>query len=87
MANAKRVTRKKSPKTTRRAMTKIMPECAVECTEEDMYVVFDGVRIAKRGKPNTPQAKAWISLQPGFAVYNTADLSEIIIELNGTRLQ
>jgi len=52
-------------------VTKKVPECAVEITETDMYVVYAGVRIAKRGKPGTPQAKTWISLEPGYAVYNT----------------
>jgi hypothetical protein len=30
----------------------------------DMYVVFDGVRIAKRA----PQAHTWVSLEPGYRV-------------------
>src|SRR5215813_3730373 len=50
----------------RRAMTKKKgPECIVEITKTDIYVVYDGVRIAKRGKPGTPQAKTWIPLEPG----------------------
>jgi hypothetical protein len=61
-------------------MIKKAPECAVECTGKEMYVVFDGVRIAKRGKRGTPQAKIWVSLEPGYAVYDTADLSQIVIE-------
>jgi hypothetical protein len=30
--------------------------CHVEANETDMYVVYDGIRITKRGHPNTPQA-------------------------------
>ena len=67
----------------RRAMTKKKgPECIVEITKTDIYVVYDGVRIAKRGKPGTPQAKTWIPLEPGFAVHNTPDLSEIVVVCN-----
>jgi len=34
----------------------------------DIYVVVDGQRIAKRGRPRTPQAGTWVSLQPGWTV-------------------
>ena len=49
------------------------PECVVEAVPEDpshpdgatdMYLIFDGRRIAKRGKPGTPHAMTWISLEP-----------------------
>ena len=82
MANAKlkSPTSKESPKTTRRPMKKKqVPECIVEITKTDIYVVYDGIRIAQRGKPGTPQAKTWISLEPGYEVFNTPDLSEIVV--------
>ena len=56
-------------------------------TETDMFVHFDGRRIAKRGHPNTPHAGKWIALEPGFAVYDAPDLSSITIEFNGVRVQ
>jgi hypothetical protein len=66
MTNAKRASRKTSSKTTRRPMTnEQVPECIVQITETDIYVVYDGIRIAQRGRPGTPQAKTWISLEPG----------------------
>jgi hypothetical protein len=34
----------------------------------DIFVSVDGVNIAKRGRPNTPQAKTWVSLEPGWSV-------------------
>jgi hypothetical protein len=46
------------------------PECAVETVPEDpshpdgatdTYLIFDGRRIAKRGKPGTLHAMTWIS--------------------------
>jgi hypothetical protein len=30
----------------------------------DIYLIFDGRRIAKRGKPGTLHAMTWISLEP-----------------------
>jgi FtsP/CotA-like multicopper oxidase with cupredoxin domain len=42
---------------------------------DEVYVVFAGMRIAKRGNPGTPQAGTWISLEPGFQVaVNGAEL-------------
>ena len=49
-------------------MTNMPPECVVEETGTETFVVLDGVRIARRGKPNTPQAGTWIFLQPGYQV-------------------
>ena len=64
-----------------------VPECLVEITETDIYVVYHGVRIAERGKPGTPQAKTWISLEPGYVVFNTPDLSEIVVGRTDPRIQ
>ena len=35
-----------------------------------IFVVADGIRIAKRGGPGTPQAKTWVSLEPGWKVFD-----------------
>jgi hypothetical protein len=34
----------------------------------DVFIVVDGVKIAKCGHPNTPQDKTWISIEPGWIV-------------------
>jgi hypothetical protein len=62
-------------------MTNMPPECVVEVTEAgtDTFVVLDGVRIAKRGRPNTPQAGTWILLQPGYQVSESKDGSKIVV--------
>ena len=36
---------------------KEVPECIVEITKTDIYVVYGGVRIAKRGKARYPSSK------------------------------
>jgi len=65
------------------------PPAAVEQTEDDCFVLYGGRRIAKRGKPNTPHAKQWVSLEPGFVVRDVrdnADRTAITIELYGVRV-
>jgi hypothetical protein len=51
---------------------------------EDMFVVRNGKKIAKRGHPGTLQAtKAWISLEPGWQVFDADDGHAIEIVLPG----
>jgi hypothetical protein len=63
------------------------PQAAIESDGADLFVVFDGVRIAKRGHPNTPQARTWVALEPGFKVYSNHDHSTITVEKDGVRIQ
>jgi hypothetical protein len=58
----------------------------IEIDGKDIFIVFDGVRIAKRGHYNTPQARTWVPLEPVFAVYSNHDHSQITIEKNGVRV-
>jgi hypothetical protein len=50
-----------------------------------MFVVFDGVRIARRGRRGTPQARTWVSIEPGFAVYDYP--AGIVVIRDGIRVQ
>jgi hypothetical protein len=34
----------------------------------DVFVLIDGMKIAKRGQPDTPHAHTWIMLEPGWFV-------------------
>jgi hypothetical protein len=34
----------------------------------DVFVLVDGMKIAKRGLPDTPHAETWIMLEPGWTV-------------------
>jgi predicted peroxiredoxin len=75
----------------KRRAQKEHPPAAIEAAktgenEVTVFVVFNGVRIAKRGKPNTPQARTWIPLEPGYEVLSPPDLSEVIIIHNGVRM-
>jgi hypothetical protein len=61
------------------------PECIIEFTGEDVFMVFNGVKIAKRGHPKTPQAGTWVSLEPGWRVFGGK--SDLVVEYEGTRVQ
>jgi hypothetical protein len=44
---------------------------------DEIFVVLDGVRIARRGYPGTPEAGTWVSLVPGWIVRATAESSRV----------
>jgi hypothetical protein len=57
----------------------------VESDGGDLFVVVDGRRIAKRGHPDTPEARTWIPIVPDvLAVVDETD-SSIIIKYAGYR--
>jgi hypothetical protein len=41
-----------------------------ETGQDELYFVVDGQRIAKRGHPNTPQARTWVPLIEGVTFYD-----------------
>jgi hypothetical protein len=57
----------------------------MECTGDDIFIVFDGLRIAKRGHPDTPQAKTWVPLEPGWRVLDGPN--SFSIDYDGVRVQ
>jgi hypothetical protein len=66
------------------------PPFEVQTDGTDLYAVFHGVRIAKRGAKGTPQARTWISLEPGYRVrdeYGERGALTIVIEYCFTRVQ
>ena len=66
------------------------PPFEVQSDGTDLYAVFHGVRIAKRGAKGTPQARTWISLEPGYRVrdeYGERGALTIVIEYCFTRVQ
>jgi hypothetical protein len=57
--------------------------CRVEGSKgdrQDMVIIADGVRIAKRGHPGTPQARTWVSLEPGWSVLDGPGLRYLEIK-------
>jgi hypothetical protein len=43
----------------------------------DSFVLADGVKSAKLGDPDTPQAGTWIPLEPGWIVRDGPDGIEV----------
>jgi hypothetical protein len=58
----------------------------LDFTGEDVFVMANGLRIAKRGHPDTHQAGTWISLEPGWTVVSSSDLRELMITKDGARV-
>jgi len=52
---------------------KYKDECVMRSTGTDLYIVYRGKEIAKRGHPDTSHAKQWISIEPGYTVHDTKD--------------
>jgi hypothetical protein len=46
------------------------PKCEMIGDGEAIYIVLEGVKIGKRRKPGAPQARTWVSLEPGYAVFD-----------------
>jgi hypothetical protein len=55
----------------------------IESDGTDIFVVANGLKIAKRGHPGTRHAKTWILLERGWSVESAADHSEIIVTHDG----
>jgi hypothetical protein len=58
----------------------------IESAPDGLYVVVNGLRIAKRGAPDTPQAGTWVSLEPGWAAISSPDLEELVVTRDGVRI-
>ena len=53
---------------------------AIESDGIDVFVVYNGVRIAKRGDPNTEPAGTWVSLNPCYRVRDKDYPAKLIVE-------
>jgi hypothetical protein len=51
----------------------------------DLFIVAAGVKITKRGRPNTPYAKTWVSLEPGWRVFD--DRHSMVVEYKPNKAQ
>jgi hypothetical protein len=61
----------------------------VETDPDALFIVLDGIKIAKRGEPGSPQAKTWVSLEPDWKVFDgpdNGDEDSILIEHHGVRV-
>ena len=68
------------------AMTTTFMQVSIECEGSDIFVIADGVKIAKLGHPGTPQANTWLSLEPGWTVRECDDGESIEVEYKRQRM-
>jgi len=61
-------------------------QVSIECEGSDIFVVADGIKIAKLGHPGTPQANIWVSLEPGWTVRACDDGDSIEVEYKRQRM-
>jgi hypothetical protein len=61
-------------------------EVKMEWEGMDVFVVANGMKIARRGDEGTPQAKTWISLEPGWRVFDGPHAT-IAVEYTPPRVQ
>jgi len=45
----------------------------MESDGRDIFIVIDGVRVAKRGRLGTPEASTWVTLVSGWGIRDAAD--------------
>jgi hypothetical protein len=55
--------------------TEVAPGIVMHFDGYDLFVIVNGVKVAKRGHPNTPEARTWISLDPRFEAQGEYDWS------------
>ena len=60
-----------------------MTEASIESDGIDVFVVYNGTRIAKRGHPNTPQDGTWVPLEPGYRVLDKDYPVKLVVERDG----
>jgi len=53
---------------------------------EDLFVVVDGVKIAKRAAPPTALAMTWIMLEPGWVVLDIHKGNAIEVRYEGASI-
>jgi hypothetical protein len=83
-SNRRTAKRRKSDKPPATAIIPIGgdPPAAFELAGEDLFVQVSGRRVAKRGKRGTPEARTWISLDPGITVRDV-DENSLVVQFTG----
>ena len=59
----------------------VMAKVEIARSHKDVFVVVDGIRVARRGYPGTPEARTWVSVEPGWQVLDSDE--GIIVLHNG----
>jgi hypothetical protein len=62
------------------------PICELHEDGENTFVIVDGVKIAKRGRPDTAHAMTWIMLKPGWIVRDVHHSKAIEVRFEAARI-
>ena len=62
-------------------------EASVVGDGHDLFVVLDGVKIARRGQPGSKWPAQWISIEPGYSVIDNRNGSAMVIQYRGVAIQ
>ena len=57
------------------------PKVEIEDDGLDMFVIVNGVTIARRGRPGTTEADSWVSLEPEWTVTSSEDERRLEIRI------
>jgi len=60
-----------------------MGQAAMESDGINVFVLYNGVRVAKRSHSGTPLAGTWMSLEPGYTVRDKGYPQELVVEYEG----
>jgi hypothetical protein len=63
-----------------------MAEVRIEVCDGDMFLTYDGVKVARRGSKAFGPVE-WISLEPGFTVIDGEGGIDLVVERDGVKLQ
>jgi hypothetical protein len=70
----------------RRVGTMDEPICELHNDGENTFVLVDGVKIAKRGRPDTAHAMTWIMLELGWIVRDVHEGQAVEVRFEGARI-
>jgi hypothetical protein len=60
------------------------PTCEVIDDGGSIFVVIDGIRVAQRGEQGTRHARTWVSIEPGWVVFDVGeDMRSISVTYSG----
>jgi hypothetical protein len=63
------------------------PVCEIHKDDnDDVFILIDGMKIAKRGLPDTAHAMTWIMLEPGWIVRDVDHGNAIEVRFEGARI-
>jgi hypothetical protein len=61
--------------------------CVMHYDGENLFIILDGVKIAKRGEPGTRHAKTWVPIEPGWTVRDNDTLTAIEVSFSDDQAQ